>query len=250
MPDNDGGMARGVTTVAWRPHRRRRWWFAAAAVVLVPLLVVAALWPATPGVGDAGSLIRARLAAHGAPVLDSLPGSDKVARALVATEDSRFYVTPGVDPISAARAAVATITGNVDTGAATLEQQLAKNLYFPQDDGLVDKVKEAEVALKLDAAYTKRQILVMYLGAVYFGHGYYGLPAAAQGYFGTQPSALTWAQASLLAGLVQAPSAYDPVGHRDAARLRQRHVLNRLVATGVLTTAEANSAFAAPLNLR
>jgi penicillin-binding protein 1A len=204
----------------------------------------------TPGVHDAGSLIRARLGAHGAPVLTSLASSDKVARALVATEDSRFYVTPGVDPISAARAGVAMVTGNVDTGAATLEQQLAKNLYFPQDGGLVDKVKEAEVALKLDAAYHKGEILLMYLAVVYFGHGYYGLPAAAEGYFGTQPSALTWAQASLLAGLVQAPSAYDPIQHRDAARLRQRHVLNRLVATGVMTAAEADAAFAAPLHLR
>ncbi|HUX71317.1 MAG TPA: biosynthetic peptidoglycan transglycosylase [Cellulomonadaceae bacterium] len=236
--------------MAWRPLRRRRWWVAAAVVVLAPLLVVVALWPATPGVGDAGSLISARLAAHGAPVLGTLPRSDRVARALVATEDSRFYVTPGVDPISAARAGVAMVTGSVDTGAATLEQQLAKNLYFPQDDGLMDKVKEAEVALKLDATYTKREILVMYLAAVYFGHGYYGLPAASEGYFGTQPSALTWAQASVLAGLVQAPSAYDPVEHRDAARLRQRHVLDRLVATGVLTPAEADAAFAAPLHLR
>lgn len=217
--------------------------------MLAPVAVVAGLWPMTPDVHDAGSLITARLGAHGAPVLSSLAGSDKVARALVATEDSRFYVTPGVDPISAARAGFAMATGNVDTGAATLEQQLAKNLYFPQDGGLVDKVKEAEVALKLDAAYSKGRILLMYLAVVYFGHGYYGLPAAAEGYFGAQPAALTWAQASLLAGLVQAPSAYDPIQHRDAARLRQRHVLNRLVATGVMTAAEADAAFAAPLQL-
>ncbi len=222
----------------------------AAAVVLAPVVVVAGLWPVTPGVHDAGSLIRARLGAHGSPVLTTLAGSDKVVRALVATEDSRFYVTPGVDPISAARAGVALVTGGVDTGAATLEQQLAKNLYFPQDTGLVDKVTEAEVALKLDAAYSKREILLMYLAVVYFGHGYYGLPAAAEGYFGAQPSALTWAQAGLLAGLVQAPSAYDPIEHLGAARLRQRHVLNRLVATGVITAAEADAAFAAPLHLR
>jgi len=222
----------------------------AGVVILVPVIAVGALWPATPGVGNAGALIRARLAAHDVPVLASLPASDRVAQALVATEDSRFYVTPGVDPISAARAGVAMMTGSVDTGAATLEQQLAKNLYFPRDDTLLDKVKEAEVALKLDAGYSKSTILRMYLAVVYFGNGYYGLPAAALGYFGSEPGRLTWGQASMLAGLVQAPSAYDPVVHLEVARLRQRHVLNRLVATGVLTSAAAAAAFAAPLGLR
>ncbi|MCR6494681.1 biosynthetic peptidoglycan transglycosylase [Cellulomonas sp. P24] len=233
-----------------RRRRRRRRWLLACAVALAPVLAVGALWPTTPGVGNAEVLIRSRLETHDAPLLGALPTSDRVARALVATEDSRFYVTPGVDPISAARAGFAMLTGSVDTGAATLEQQLAKNLYFPQDGGLLDKVDEAEVALKLDVGYSKHEILRMYLASVYFGHGYYGLPAAARGYFGTTPAALTWAQASLLAGLVQAPSAYDPVVHLDAARLRQRHVLNRLVATGVLTRAEATGAFAAPLGLR
>jgi membrane peptidoglycan carboxypeptidase len=85
---------------------------------------------------------------------------------------------------------------------------------------------------------------------VYFGHGFYGLTAAATGYFGVSPAHLSWAQASMLAGLVQAPSAYDPIDHLSAGRLRQRHVLDRLVATQVLSTAQADAAFAAPLVLR
>jgi penicillin-binding protein 1A len=178
-----------------------------------------------------------------------LPQPDRVGQALIATEDSRFWQTPGIDPVSTLRAGLATVTGNIDTGAATVEQQLAKNLYFPQNDAVLSKVKEAELSLKLDAHYSKDDILRLYLADVYFGHGFYGLPAAAHGYFGVSPAQLSWAQASMLAGLVQAPSAYDPIDHLSIGRLRQRHVLNRLVATKVLSRAQADAAFAAPLGL-
>jgi membrane peptidoglycan carboxypeptidase len=218
--------------------------------VILPLLAVAVLWPLTPSVADADVLIKAQLRAHHSPGLVALPDPDRVAQALIATENSRFTKTPGIDPLSALRAALATVTGSRDTGAATLEQQLAKNLYFRQDDGYVAKVQEAELALKLDARYSKNEILRMYLAEVYFGHGFYGLPAAAHGYFGLTPRQLTWAQASMLAGLVQAPSAYDPIRRLPVGRLRQRHVLDRLVATGVLTGTQADAAFAAPLALR
>jgi len=92
-------------------------------------------------------------------------------------------------------------------------------------------------------------VLRLYLAEVYFGHGFYGLPAAARGYFGVAPAALSWAQASMLAGLVLAPSAFDPLHDLPAARARERHVLNRLVATHVLSSAQADAAFAAPLGL-
>jgi len=237
--------------VARREHRwRRRTVGALAVLVVAPLLGVAILWPLTPGVAQAGQLIRAHLAALHSPELVALPVPDRVGQALIATEDSRFFQTPGVDPISAVRAGLATVTGSGDTGGATLEQQLAKNLYFPANDGVPSKVQEAELALQLDASYSKSDILRMYLAEVYFGHGYYGLPAAARGYFGVSPARLSWAQASMLAGLVQAPSAYDPIDHLSAGRLRQRHVLDRLVATKVLTPAQADAAFAAPLGLR
>ena len=90
----------------------------------------------------------------------------------------------------------------------------------------------------------------MYLGGVYYGHGFYGLADAARGYFGTAPERLTWGPASMLAGLVQAPSAYDPYAHLDLAKQRQRHVIDRLVATHVLTAAQGDAAFAETLTLR
>jgi penicillin-binding protein 1A len=90
----------------------------------------------------------------------------------------------------------------------------------------------------------------MYLADAYFGHGFYGLPAATDGYFGVTPTQLTWSQATMLAGLVQAPSAYDPLRHLSLGRTRQRHVLDRLVATQVLTAAQADAVFEEPLGLR
>jgi penicillin-binding protein 1A len=221
-----------------------------ASLVVAPILGVAVLWPLTPSADSAGDLVRAHLATHHSPELTALPRPDRVAQALVATEDSRFHQMPGIDPISVARVGLTTLSGSGDTGGATLEQQLAKNLYYPHDDGFVSVVKEAELALKLDASYSKNEILQLYLAEVYFGHGFYGLPAAAEGYFGAAPAQLSWAQASMLAGLVQAPSAYDPIRHLSTGRLRQQHVLHRLVTTGVLSAAQADTAFAAPLRLQ
>ena len=232
---------------------RRRWrrmvW-GLASLVVAPILGVALLWPLTPSVDSAGDLVRAHLATHHSPELTALPRPDRVAQALVATEDSRFHQMPGIDPISVVRVGLATLSGSSDTGGATLEQQLAKNLYFPHEDGVISKVQEAELALKLDVSYSKNEILRLYLADVYFGHGFYGLPAAAEGYFGAAPARLSWAQASMLAGLVQAPSAYDPIRHLSTGRLRQQHVLHRLLTTGVLSAAQAGTAFAAPLGLQ
>jgi len=221
-----------------------------ASLVVAPILGVAVLWPLTPSVDSAGYLVRAHLRTQHSPELTALPRPDRVAQALVATEDSRFHQMPGIDPISVVRVGLATLSGSGDTGGATLEQQLAKNLYFPRDDGFVSKVQEAELALKLDVSYPKNEILRLYLADVYFGHGFYGLPAAAEGYFGVTPAQLSWAQASMLAGLVQAPSAYDPIRHLSTGRLRQQHVLHRLVTTGVMSAAQADTAFAAPLGLQ
>ena len=237
---------------ARRPLRRRRRWVrrALAAVLGVVIFFLAGLgvvWAITPSVGDAEARIATRLAAHGATDPQALPVPDPVGVAVIATEDSRFRDNPGISPAGVARFALSPIIG--DQGSATLEQQLAKVLYTPERQDFTARVEDATLALKLDAHYSKDQVLQMYLSAVYFGHGFYGLPAAARGYFATAPADLSWAQASLVAGLVQAPSAYDPYAHLELAKQRQRHVLDQLVATGSLSTSQANTAFAAPLGL-
>ena len=112
------------------------------------------------------------------------------------------------------------------------------------------KIEQIMLGIKIDHAYSKQQILRAYLASVYIGLGCYGVTVAAQGYFGLAASQLSWAQASLLAGLVQAPTAYNSLTHLDFANQRQRDVLDQIVATGMLSPAQAATAFAAPTHVR
>ena len=248
-------MDRAAPRVAGVPARRSRGrrLFRRLVGLLVVVLVLggmllAAGWVATPSVDDAADRVADTLAAHSSPELSG-PVPARVADALIATEDSRFYSNPGIDPVSVARFPIALVLGR-DQGGATLEQQLAKNLYEHGRTGPAAQAEEAVLALKLDRTWSKQQILRLYLDDGYYGHGFYGLTAASEGYFGVAPGALSWAQASLLAGLFQAPSAYDPLVHHDAARARQLHVLDRLVAVGRLTRAQADGIAAQPWGLR
>jgi penicillin-binding protein 1A len=218
-----------------------------AGVLAVALVTVALAWPVTPSVGDAAARVDRRLADHHDPLLATLPTPDRVGQAVIATEDSRFSSHWGIDALGVIRAALSFSHG--DAGGATLDQQLAKNLWTG-DGGILRKAEQMELALKLEARYSKGEILRLYLAMVYFGHSFYGLPAATMGYFGVAPDQVSWAQASLVAGLVQAPSAFDPYRHFERAKKRQRHVLDRLVATHVLTRQQADAAFAALVDLR
>jgi penicillin-binding protein 1A len=174
----------------------------------------------------------------------------RFAKSLVATEDHRFYQDPGIDPIAVGRVALGYLTGKgTQQGGATITQQLAKMLYTPGQSGFKAEAEQVALAVKLSFTYSKAQILQMYAEVAYFGQGYYSLGAASCGYFGVPPSALAWQQAALLAGLVQAPSAYDPVTHPALAHAREAHVLGRLAATGVLTRAQADAALAQSLHL-
>jgi membrane peptidoglycan carboxypeptidase len=111
------------------------------------------------------------------------------------------------------------------------------------------EVEQIILGIKLDLSYSKAQIMRLYADIAYFGHGYYGLAGASCGYFGVTPAGLSWPQAALLAGLVQAPTADSPIAHYAVARSREAHVLGRLVATGTLTQAQAARAYRAPLHL-
>ena len=239
-PSGDGRRGR---------RRRRAAGTLIAVAVLVPVAATAVLWPLTPSVGDAEKRIATRLASHSAADPGALPRPDKVGVAVIATEDSRFYSHHGLDALGVLRAAASALSGSRrDFGGATLDQQLAKNLYT--SDSLTAKVEQVVLSFKFEARYSKQQILEMYLSEVYLGHGFYGLAAASRGYFGVAPANLAWAQASILAGLVQAPTAYDPYRHLALAKSRQRHVLDRLVATKTLTAEQADAAYRAPLALR
>lgn len=231
-----------------RRHRGRR---AAAWLTTVCLVVVAGAavaYAVTPSVAGAPARVRAQDAAHH---VRGVPGAvpARFADALVATEDHRFYSEPGIDPVALGRVIAGAVTGRADQGGSTLSVQLAKMLYTPGNDGVAAKAEQAVLAVKLNMSYSKSDILRMYASVAYFGGGYYGLNAASCGYFGIQPGALSWGQAAVLAGLLQAPSAYDPRQHPVQARARERHVLDRMVATGRIPGRQAEAALAAPLHL-
>jgi penicillin-binding protein 1A len=233
-----------------RPRRRRLrfLWRIAAALLVLAVAAFGVGWLVTPSVSDAPARVATTLRNAHDPALRSLPTPDRVGRAVIATEDSRFYVTPGIDPLGVFRAFLGPAFGMSSAGA-TIDQQLAKLLYTAGDASFAAKFEDVELAVKLDVHFSKPRILLMYLNDVYFGHGYTGVRAAARGYFGREPGQLDWAQAALLAGLIQAPTAYDPYAHYEDARARQRHVLDRLVATGVISAAAANAYYREPLHL-
>jgi membrane peptidoglycan carboxypeptidase len=234
-------------------RRLRRWvlWIAAAVAAAIVVAAVAAgiYLNSLAGVGDAEARVGAILAAHGGTP-GAMPPPARLGAAVVAVEDENLYSNVAVDILKGAgRAAVAVVQRGGDPGGSTIGQQLAKTLY-PHDGGLGGALEEIGLAVKLSLDYSKGQILNMYLNSVYFGQGHWGYVAAAHGYFGTSPRRLSWGQASLLAGLPQAPSAYDPVRHPRLARLRQLHVLDQLVDNGDISQAQANAALREPWRLR
>jgi penicillin-binding protein 1A len=159
--------------------------------------------------------------------------------AILATEDRRFYSHWGIDPVGIARAIYQNYRrGRIVEGGSTITQQLTKVLFLTPDKSLERKLKEAILALELERRYSKDRILEMYLNQVYFGHGAYGVEAAARTYFGKSVSEISVQESALLAGLPRAPSSYSPFEHADAARRRREVVLRRMVEFGVLRDAE------------
>ena len=164
-------------------------------------------------------------------------------RATVAIEDRRFYEHSGVDAEGIARAVVSDVkAGHVVEGGSTITQQLVRNLYISQERTVERKLKEACLAVKLDRSWSKQRILESYLNSVYYGHLAYGIEAAAQTYFSKKSKDLTLAESALLAGLTQAPSAYDPFVEPGKALVRRDQVLAAMLSQRVITQAEYTQA--------
>jgi len=172
--------------------------------------------------------------------------SPTLQAATIATEDSRFYTHRGVDPRGVLRAVVSNVrSGDASSqGGSTLTQQLARELYLSNEKTYRRKIAEVLLARRLEAQYSKSEILAAYLNQTYYGNGCYGVEAAANTYFGKSAKDLTTGEATLLAGLPQRPIAFAPTQHLTAALRRRRAVLARMVATGKLTPQEAKQAAA------
>jgi membrane peptidoglycan carboxypeptidase len=216
------------------------------AVVLACALGFGLLMLATPSPDNARVLAETFDQAHGVPY----PGVAvpfRFATSLEATEDHRFNSEPGIDPVAVLRVMYGTVARRGDQGGATLYQQLAKMLYTPGSSSIRAEAEQIALAVKLKYAYSRAEILRLYADVAYFGHGFYGLAEASCGYFGVRPDQLSWPQAALLAGLVQGPTADDPIDHPAAGRAREEHVIGRLVAVGALSQGAANRYLLAPV---
>lgn len=171
--------------------------------------------------------------------------------ATIAAEDSSFYDNPGFDARAIVRAFYQWARyGSPQSGASTITQQLVKNTLLGPEQTGERKAKEAFLAIELTRRYSKDQILQMYLNEINYGNRAYGIEAAAETYFGKPAQGLTLAEASLLAGLPQAPAYYDPYENLPAAQERQRYVLEQMVRTRAITQAQAEQALAAPPSLK
>ncbi|MBT3305836.1 MAG: PBP1A family penicillin-binding protein [Alphaproteobacteria bacterium] len=173
--------------------------------------------------------------------LDQLPPS--LPAAVLATEDRRFYSHFGIDLIGLARAMAANVKARrIVQGGSTITQQVAKNLFLTPERTIKRKFQELLLALWLEQKFSKAQILSIYLNRVYLGSGTYGVDAAARKYFGRGAEKVTTYQAAMLAGLLKAPSRYNPIASPARAGARTRQVLKNMVAAGALSRAGARRA--------
>ena len=171
-------------------------------------------------------------------------------KATVAIEDRRFYKHGGLDPTGIARAVWANIRAReLVEGGSTITQQLVRNLYISRERTVRRKLKEACLAIKLNEKWSRPKILTTYLNQVYFGSLAYGAEAAAQTYFSRPARSLTLPQAALLAGLIKAPSAYDPFVAPAEALARRTQVLDAMLRMGSIDQAQRDWAAGRPLGL-
>lgn len=177
--------------------------------------------------------------------------SPDLKNAVVAIEDRRFYDHWGFDMTGMARAALVNIQhGRIEEGASTITQQLVKNLFLANEQTFTRKAQELLLALDIENTYSKDEILEMYLNVVYYGAGFYGINAAAEGYYGKPPAALNLPEASMLAGVPNAPSELSPFTNFIAAKKRQAIVLDTMTAQGLIDTRTAEDAKMQPLIFR
>ena len=181
--------------------------------------------------------------------LDQIPV--QLQQAFVAAEDSRFYEHHGFDIFSIIRAAIKNLeAGTIVQGGSTITQQVTKSFLLTPERSYERKIKEAILAYKIDRAFTKEDILYLYLNQIYLGHGAYGVQAAAENYFGKAVQDLNLAECAMLAGLPQAPSRYSPFHYPERATQRQIYVLTRMVEEGFISQVDASVAMETELDIR
>jgi 1A family penicillin-binding protein len=239
-----------------RPDSAARWVGLGLLAMLVVSGAIAAIWMSryavavhglTRGAGDTvfysadgKPWFRLDEQRHDVPLANVAPA---LQRAVVAIEDRRFYYHPGIDPVGIARAVVSDVRhGGRIEGGSTLTQQLARTLFLSNVRTFGRKAKEAGIAILIEAQLTKNQILELYLNRVYLSAGVYGVETMSEHLFGKPAAAVTLPEATLIAGLIQSPSALSPWSNYDAALARSHVVLARMRDQGFITPGEEAAA--------
>jgi membrane peptidoglycan carboxypeptidase len=221
---------------------------ALAAFLALAAPIVATLWLSTPDVSDVRAREAADLHAKGAVLLEPDQVPALLAKAVVATEDSRYYSHHGIDTIGLARAVLYDVTNQcLCQGGSTITEQLVKQLYLGGSDAGADKLADMVLALKVEAVLSKGEIMSFYLSEIATGLNRYGVTSAACAYFHRPLGALDLSQYALLAGVTQAPSVYDPTVNPDLAAQRRAQVLADMVSESYISQAESAAAAQEPV---
>lgn len=227
----------------------------AGRLVLIVAVIVAlfapsaaTLWVSTPDASDIQARVEAVTHSYGVPLLGEADVPARLAEAVVATEDERFYSHHGVDSIGVARSILYDVVNAcLCEGGSTITQQLVKDVYLGGSDRGYNKLEGMALALKVELILSKRRILADYLSEIPTGANRYGVTAAACAYYRAPLQSLTLGQYALLAGITQAPSAYDPTVDPAAAASRRSQVLQSMLNNHYITAAQAQSANAEPV---
>src|SRR6195952_4383807 len=247
-----------------------KWLGLAAAAVLVVVIGFVAFWvytltrdlPSVDTLRDYQPPITTRVYAGNGTVLGEYAHERRifvpaafipklVKQAFTSAEDRNFYSHPGIDPSGILRAAIKDVglvlEGRRPQGASTITQQVARDFLLNSDQKFSRKIREAILAIRIDATYSKDKILELYLNEIYLGENSYGVAAAALNYFGKSLDQLDIAEVAFLAALPKAPSAYDPVRNHKTALDRRNWVIGHMRENGYITSEQASAAIAEPL---
>ncbi|MDF5415086.1 transglycosylase domain-containing protein, partial [Vibrio parahaemolyticus] len=180
---------------------------------------------------------------------DEIP--QDLIHALIATEDSRFYEHPGIDPIGITRAAVVVaVSGSAKQGASTITQQLARNFFLSNEKKIMRKIKEIFIAIHIEQLLSKQEIMELYVNKIFLGYRSYGFGAAAQVYFGKSLDELTLSEIATLAGMPKAPSTMNPIYSLERATKRRNVVLMRMLDEKYITQEQYDEARNEPIVAR
>ena len=161
--------------------------------------------------------------------------------AVISVEDHRFEKHHGIDIIAIARAAFNDIrTMSFVEGGSTITQQLAKNMYFTQEKKITRKIAEVFMSYEIEKNYSKDEILELYVNTIYYGNNYYNIKSASLGYFDKLPKDLNSSECTMLAGIPNAPSLYNPKATTKLAKQRQKQVIQKMIKYGNLNKEDAN----------